>query len=138
MLSEQQIRGNHNPGAGGWPTIRYFNKETGYEGGNYEKVTDDAMCTELGNDEHMTNYIERYGKTSLCSVASGDGCNDRQKEYIEKMIAGGQEKVAKNLRRLSKMSGEKMKPELMEWISQRLAVLKQLWSGEEEAWKQEL
>ena len=28
-LAEAQIRGNHNPGAGGWPTIRYFNQETG-------------------------------------------------------------------------------------------------------------
>ncbi len=28
-LAEDQIRGNHNPGAGGWPTIKYFNQETG-------------------------------------------------------------------------------------------------------------
>ena len=40
-------------GAGGWPTIRYFNKETGYGGGNYKKVTSGAMCDELGNEEHM-------------------------------------------------------------------------------------
>ena len=39
-LSEEQIRGNHNPGAGGWPTIRYFNKGTGYDGAPYAKKTD--------------------------------------------------------------------------------------------------
>ena len=46
-LSEEPIRGGHNPGAGGWPTIRYFNAETGLAGASYVKKTDDAMC-ELG------------------------------------------------------------------------------------------
>ena len=32
-LAEDQVRetpvgGDHNPGAGGWPTVKYFNKET--------------------------------------------------------------------------------------------------------------
>eukprot|EP01050_Picozoa_sp_SAG11_P058854 SAG11_NODE_37811_length_255_cov_0.660256_1_plen_39_part_10 len=30
----------NNSGAGGWPTIRYFNKETGYDGKPYPKKTD--------------------------------------------------------------------------------------------------
>ena len=39
-LSENSIRGPpHNPGQGGWPTIRYFNKETGISGGSYQKKT---------------------------------------------------------------------------------------------------
>ena len=37
--------GNLNPGKGGWPTVRYFNKETGYDGAPYVKKTGDAMCT---------------------------------------------------------------------------------------------
>ena len=37
-----------NPGAGGWPTIRYYNKETGILGKSYEKKTDASMCDELG------------------------------------------------------------------------------------------
>ena len=36
-----------SPGAGGWPTIRYYNKETGVDGANYEKKTDMSMCTSL-------------------------------------------------------------------------------------------
>jgi len=44
LLSEQQIRGNHNPGAGGWPTIRYFNKQTGYEGASYVKKKQINLC----------------------------------------------------------------------------------------------
>ena len=61
-LSEEQIRGNHNPGAGGWPTIRYFNKATGYEGAAYTKKTDDPMCTELGNQKYMDAYVEAAGR----------------------------------------------------------------------------
>ena len=49
-LSEEPIRGSYNPGAGGWPTIRYFNTKTGYEGAPYTKKTDKAMCEELVSD----------------------------------------------------------------------------------------
>ena len=34
---------------GGWPTIKYFNKETGPAGKPYTQKTSDPMCTELGN-----------------------------------------------------------------------------------------
>lgn len=56
-LSEQQIRGNHNPGAGGWPTIKYFNKQTGYDGAPYDKKTSKQMCEELGDLEYMVNVV---------------------------------------------------------------------------------
>ena len=56
-LSENPIRERHgvqfNPGAGGWPTIRYFNADTGPGGAPYEKVTDKAMCEELKDIEYM-------------------------------------------------------------------------------------
>lgn len=48
----------YSPGAGGWPTIRYFNKETGKDGAPYEKKTDKAMCDELGD----------LGKIFICSA----------------------------------------------------------------------
>ena len=49
----------------GWPTIRYFNKETGVQGGSYKQKTDDAICDELGNEEKMKAYVNEYGKTTL-------------------------------------------------------------------------
>jgi len=73
-LKDAAIRNGPNGGSlgagkGGWPTIRYFNKETGYDGGEYQKVTDDAMCTELASGTpHLKNYIEGYSgmtKTEL-------------------------------------------------------------------------
>jgi hypothetical protein len=44
--------------AGGWPTIRYFNKETGLEGASYEQKTSKSMCDELGNEDNMIAYVE--------------------------------------------------------------------------------
>jgi hypothetical protein len=127
-LSEEQIRGDHNPGAGGWPTIRYFNKETGYGGKPYTKKTSDAMCTELGNDKYMQAYVEEAGKTSLCSIAEGNpGCGDKEKKYIAKWASADAAKLEAQIKRLSGMAGEdsKMKEDLKQWVTQRLAILKQ-------------
>jgi len=48
---------------GGWPTIKYFNKDTGYEGAHYKKKTPKAMCDELGDNEYMQQYVEEAGHT---------------------------------------------------------------------------
>ena len=99
-LSEQQIRGNHNPGAGGWPTIRYFNAKTGYEGQAYDKKTSGAMCDELGNDEYMQAYVEEAGGVSLCSIADGAGCSEKENSFIEKWKARTVEDATKEHARL--------------------------------------
>ena len=82
-LAEDQVRetkagGNHNPGEGGWPTVKYFNKETGYEGKPYKQKTSDAMCDELGNDMYMQAHIEEAGETFLCRVSDGKGCGEKE------------------------------------------------------------
>ena len=68
VLRESGIRTihgeNQNAGKGGWPTIRYYNKATGYGGGEYTKKTNDAMCTELLNMEYMRAYVVDYSKPS--------------------------------------------------------------------------
>lgn len=133
-MSEEQIRGEHSPGAGGWPTIKYFNKETGVGGAPYTKKTSDAMCTELGNDEYMQAYIEEAGSTSLCSIAEGNpGCGDKEKKYIAKWIGADAAKITEQKVRLQKMAGgdSKMKADLKQWIKQRLAILKQVAAGAE-------
>jgi len=132
-LSNEQIRESagvqQNPGAGGWPTIRYFNKETGYGGAAYVKKTSEAMCTELGNEDNMQAYIEEAGKTSLCAAPSGDGCSEREVKFINTWTQKPQADVEKQLARLEKMSGDSMKAELKKWITQRIAILKQLQSS---------
>jgi hypothetical protein len=125
-LSEQQIRGNHNPGAGGWPTIRYFNKETGYEGKPYVKKTQDAMCTELGNDKYMQAYVEEAGGVSLCSNADKAGCDEKSLKFLEKWTPMAAAEREAQLQRLEGMAGSSMAADLKEWVSKRIAILKSL------------
>lgn len=121
-----------SPGAGGWPTIRYFNKKTGYEGGEYKKKTNDAMCTELGPGKpYMQQLIEEYGGVSPCSVKTEDGCSDKEKAFIKtwkaKLAAASTvTDVEKQIERLEGMMGTSMKAELMQWVTQRVAIFKQL------------
>ena len=131
-LSQQSIRGDHNPGAGGWPTVRYFNKETGYGGAAYEKKTSKPMCEELGDEKYMSEYVMEQGKTSLCSIAEGNaGCGEREIGFIAKWASKGREAVEAQVARLSKLAGGKMKPELAQWVNQRLAILRQYAAKEE-------
>lgn len=125
-LSEESIRDGHSPGAGGWPTIRYFNEKTGVAGGTYVKKTDKSMCDELGDDDMMTEYVESYGDTSLCSAGDGAGCDERELGYIEKMKAKSSDDVAAQLKRLEGMDGGSMKKELQDWMRRRKKILKQL------------
>lgn len=130
-LSEEQVRGKYagSPGAGGWPTIRVYNKDTGYEGafaGDWKDSNklDGAMCDVFGKEETLQAYVEEMGKTSLCKASNGEGCSEKEKEFIAKWT--GKDGVAEQLTRLVGMSAGKMKPELKKWLSQRIAILKQL------------
>lgn len=134
-LSENQVRESHgegqNPGAGGWPTIRYFNKETGYGGKPYPKKTSEAMCDELGKTENMQAYVEEMGKTSLCSAATEAGCTDKEKEYITKWKAKDAAAAKKEHGRLKGMDTSAMKGKAAKWLGQRAAILKQLGGKDE-------
>jgi hypothetical protein len=131
-LQTDPIRGKHSPGAGGWPTIKYFNKETGYEGAPYTKKTSDAMCDELGNIDNMQAYVMEAGGTSLCSVETKAGCSDKEITYIDKFAAKTADEQAAQLERLNNMAGKSMKESLKSWISQRKAILKQFTAKHQE------
>jgi len=131
-LSDDQVRSingeSQNPGAGGWPTVRYYNKDTGPGGKAYTKVTDQAMCDELGNEEHMQNYVELAAGTSLCSVATGKGCSEKEKTFADKWKDKvGSEDFTKQIERLTKLKSDgTMKADLKTWVNKRLKVLAQL------------
>jgi len=130
-LSEEQVRGKYagSPGGGGWPTIRAYNKQTGYEGvfaGDWKDANnlEGAMCDVFGNEDNMKTYVEELGSTSLCKVSNGAGCSDKEKAFIIKWK--GQEGIEAQLTRLTGMGDAKLKPELKKWLNQRIAILKQL------------
>lgn len=122
-LSEGGPRGNHNPGAGGWPTIKFFNKETGLEGKAYEKKTDMAMCEELGpNNDYMEAFVEEAGKTSLCGT-DGSNCDERSLKYLEKAREQDESYWKSHMERLTKLEDENMKEDLKVWIKKRKKIL---------------
>lgn len=132
-LSEDQVRGKYagSPGAGGWPTLRAYNKQTGYEGvfaGDWKDANklDGAMCDVFGKDANLQKYFEELGSTSLCKASDGAGCSDKENEFIAKWKDKAAEEVVPQLTRLQGMTGKSMKPELKQWLGQRIAILKQL------------
>jgi hypothetical protein len=132
-LSEEQIRGNHNPGAGGWPTVKYFNKQTGYDGAAYKQKTGDRICEELGKDEFMEGFVMEQGGTSLCNVASGEGCSEKEAGYIAKMKSADAESIQKQIARLKGMGSDKMNSDLKTWLNQRVSILNQLDTGNDKS-----
>jgi len=129
-LQKNQVRSIHGvdqkAGAGGWPTVRIFNKETGYGGKAYEKKTDKAMCDELGpKEDYMQQLVEEYA--TLCSIDdTSTGCSDKQKDFIAKWMDKPLEDVKKQHKRLDGMLGGSMKPEAKKWLKERMNVFKQV------------
>lgn len=77
ILSEApELRGApHFPGRGGWPTIRYYNEDTGLEGGDYVKKTEDPVCNELGP---YTNYLKEYVMEHIGSTGSTTSADENE------------------------------------------------------------
>jgi len=128
-LREEAIRESpdgdpYNPGSGGWPTVRYFNKETGIAGGAYTKKTSKPMCQELGDEEYMIGYVEEYG--FLCDVATEKGCSEKEVAYAAKMKAKTGDEISEQIERLESMDQSSMTPDLFKWLEQRKKILKQL------------
>lgn len=132
-LQEDGVRGKYagSPGGGGWPTIRVYNKGTGYDGafaGDWKdaKGMSGQMCDVFGKAETMQQYVEEMGMTSLCKASDGAGCSDKEQEFIQKWTGSTPTAIEAQLTRLLGMTENKMKPTLKEWLGQRIAILKQL------------
>lgn len=124
-LQESPIRDpKYGVGAGGWPTVRVFNQETGYDGKAYEKVTEKSMCDELGGDgEYLRNFVNT-ASSKPCTVADQTFCNDKQKTFIKTFTAKTPAEQQSELERLRKMSvGTNVKKELLTWLNQRSVLL---------------
>ncbi|KAL3936321.1 MAG: hypothetical protein SGBAC_008336 [Bacillariaceae sp.] len=115
----------HMPGQGGWPTIRYYNEETGPDGGAYTKVTDMAMCSELLDRMHMIDYVESYGNTVLCDL-DGTNCNEQEVKYLEKYKEKEKAELKVQLERVEDMLEKPMKDSLRLWAYRRIRILKRL------------
>jgi len=126
-LQDAPIGGPYQAGAGGWPTVRYFNKETGVGGAPYKrKTTEGGMCDELGKDSYMTEYVTEYGMTSACDVGSGEACTERELDFVSKWKGKPADEIATQITRLRGMAASSMKPDLKQWLGMRVNALTQL------------
>lgn len=124
--SEGVNGGKYSAGAGGWPTIRYFNQDTGYGGRAYTQKTQGAICDELKQDKFMIKYVEEAGSTSVCDLNNEGTCSTKELEFYEKWKGKPFEELEAQVTRLKGMRQKSMKPELRAWLGQRLNVLVQL------------
>lgn len=126
LANAPMFRGEpHSPGQGGWPTIRYFNEETGPDGGSYTKVTKEAMCTELGDRMRMIDYVESYGNTVLCGL-DGTNCNEQELKFLEKYKQKDKADLKAQLQRVDDMLEKPMKDSLRLWAYRRMRILRRL------------
>lgn len=152
MLREAPIRGPpHNPGQGGWPTIRYFNKDTGVDGAAYVQKTGQRVCQELGDIEMLSAYVRDVssasgasGSTSApassdepepepeapkappCDVAALDKCDEREQMYVVMYRSKSLEQQKVALKRLQDLIVNSELGSQESWALKRAALLKQL------------
>ena len=63
-----------NPGQGGWPTLRYFNAETGVGGAKVEQKTGLKICDEFKEPARMVEATKESMK--MCNAGTGAGSKD--------------------------------------------------------------
>lgn len=139
------------PGSGGWPTIRTYNKATGYDGafaGDWKDANNlqGAMCDVFGKEDNMQAYVEEMGGVLLCEdidclcrrKATGE-CTQKELDYHAKFADSSLADVQSRLKLLSGSLAKSGKGD--EWMTQRIAILKLLSSTKaaaEGAGKEEL
>jgi|Transcript_27841 outer membrane cobalamin receptor len=103
-------------GVKGYPTIKYFTSETASDGDAYSGGRDLESLKKFVSDKLEVK----------CDVNEPSGCTEKETKFIETFKAKSEDDVQKQIDRLTKMAGGKMKAELKQWLSQRLNILKQL------------
>ena len=103
-------------GVKGYPTIKYFPAGEGREGKPYQG----------GRDLESLKKFTADTLEVKCDINSKEGCTDKEIKFIDSMKEKSSADRQAQITRLEKMKGDKMKPELKQWVMQRLQVLKAL------------
>mmetsp|Transcript_86776 Transcript_86776/g.280404 ORF Transcript_86776/g.280404 Transcript_86776/m.280404 type:complete len:151 (-) Transcript_86776:22-474(-) len=115
-------------GVSGYPTLKYFTKNTDTQG---QKYTGDRFIEDL----------EALVKEKLlggCEVDQLAACSEKEMAYIVKMKARSKADVTKELARLEGLLSGDMAPEKLAWLSSRVGILRQLSTGTENVASDEL
>jgi len=103
----------------GYPTIKYFTAETGKAGEAYNG----------GRDyESLAKFVDEKLASPPCTISDQSGCTAKEVDFIKKMEAKPED-IPAQLARLAKMKSDSMKPDLKQWLMQRINILEQLSKG---------
>lgn len=100
----------------GYPTLKYFTAETGAKGEDYNS----------GRDIDALKAFVEETLAIKCQLNDQEKCSQKEKDYMAKMQGASKEEVTAAHERLEKMKGGSMKPELKQWLVQRLSILTQI------------
>ena len=103
-------------GVNGYPTIKYFTADTAKDGDSYSGGRDLDSLKKFTADKLEVK----------CQIDETSGCTEKELKFLTTFKAKSAEDVDKQIARLTKMAGGKMKAELKQWLNQRLNILKQL------------
>ena len=137
-LQTDQVQGKYagEPGGGGWPTIRAYNKATGYEGsfaGDWKEANGHggAMCDTFGDEGIMQAYVEEKAGVllcvdidCLCARKEGGECAKKELDYYKKFEGEWLELIQSRLKLLSASLAKSGKGDA--WMSARIGILKLL------------
>jgi hypothetical protein len=144
-LAEDQVQGKYagEPGSGGWPTIRTYNADTGYDGtfaGDWKEANslDGAMCDVFGKEETMQRYVEEMAGihapgvfvggvlctdfACLCDQKESGQCSKQEVGYEKKFVDAPLADVQSRLKLLSASLAKSGKSD--DWMKQRITILK--------------
>lgn len=113
-------------GAGGWPTLRYFNKETGVGGAVVAKNTPQKICDEFKDGARMIEATKESMK--ICYAASGEGCDADEVAFFDTWRGKGAGAHGEEIARLETLLSEKEQKRM----TQQAKLLKKLIAAEAE------
>lgn len=107
LCEEHEVRG--------YPTVKYFNGETGEKGEKYAG----------GRDIETLKKFVGESLSAKCLLDDTSACSEKESGYIAKM-KGDKDEAKKQLERLGGMKANPMAPDLKKWLHQRIAILEQI------------
>ena len=113
-------------GSGGWPTIKYYNKKTGYIGAHYEQKTDGPVCSELLEDQYMEGYVKEAS-----GLIYSDATADHLDMAFVRLDGGDHEGAIESFRAATKFAPAKFDSET--WFNLGVALLDEDARGKEQA-----
>ena len=68
----RELMQKHQAGQGGWPTLKYFNKDTGLAGAKYQQQTDKRVCDEMKDPVMVAQWVKDIGGVESKILATGE------------------------------------------------------------------